>query len=119
MYAIRSYYELMLQYLNVKPLLQLGMRLGEGGGAAVALPLVKSAVNFLNEMSSFDDAGVSKINKIMRFLRDYAEDFLVLFGFLFVITSYSIHYTKLYEFHNLFILYSRSFGSGILFLVRW
>jgi len=52
-------HKLMLQYLNVKPLLQLGMRLGEGGGAAVALPLVKSAVNFLNEMSSFDDAGVS------------------------------------------------------------
>ncbi len=52
-------HKLMLEYLGVKPLLQLGMRLGEGGGAAIALPLVKSAVNFLNEMSSFDDAGVS------------------------------------------------------------
>ncbi|WP_319226466.1 nicotinate-nucleotide--dimethylbenzimidazole phosphoribosyltransferase [Draconibacterium orientale] len=52
-------HELMLQHLGEKPLLQLGMRLGEGSGAAVAMPLVKSAVNFLNEMSSMDDAGVS------------------------------------------------------------
>ncbi|QIA10006.1 nicotinate-nucleotide--dimethylbenzimidazole phosphoribosyltransferase [Draconibacterium halophilum] len=52
-------HKLMLEFLGVKPLLQLGMRLGEGGGAAVALPLVKSAVNFLNEMSSMEDAGVS------------------------------------------------------------
>ncbi|WP_321346248.1 nicotinate-nucleotide--dimethylbenzimidazole phosphoribosyltransferase [uncultured Draconibacterium sp.] len=52
-------HKLMLEHLGVKPLLQLGMRLGEGGGAVIALPLVKSAVNFLNEMSSFDDAGVS------------------------------------------------------------
>jgi len=49
----------MLDFLGVRPLLQLGMRLGEGTGAAVALPLVKSAVNFLNEMSSMEDAGVS------------------------------------------------------------
>ncbi|MCY1720118.1 nicotinate-nucleotide--dimethylbenzimidazole phosphoribosyltransferase [Prolixibacteraceae bacterium Z1-6] len=52
-------HKLMLEYLGVKPLLQLGMRLGEGTGAAVAMPLVKSAVNFLNEMSSMEDAGVS------------------------------------------------------------
>jgi len=52
-------HELMLDFLNVKPLLQLGMRLGEGTGAALALPLVKAAVNFLNEMSSMEDAGIS------------------------------------------------------------
>jgi len=49
----------MLDHLGAKPLLQLGMRLGEGTGVAVAMPLIKSAVNFLNEMSSMEDAGVS------------------------------------------------------------
>ncbi len=49
----------MLRYLGVEPLLNLGMRLGEGTGAAICYPLILSAVNFLNEMASFQDAGVS------------------------------------------------------------
>ena len=52
-------HKLMLQQLKARPMLHLNLRLGEGTGAALALPLVRAAVNFLNEMASFEDAGVS------------------------------------------------------------
>jgi nicotinate-nucleotide--dimethylbenzimidazole phosphoribosyltransferase len=49
----------MLDYLGAQPLLQLGLRLGEGTGAALALPLLHAAVNFLAGMATFDSAQVS------------------------------------------------------------
>ncbi len=51
----------MLQHLDVEPLLNLGLRLGEGSGAALALPLLRAACAFYNDMASFESAGVSQV----------------------------------------------------------
>ena len=49
----------LLDHLGAEPLLDLGMRLGEGTGALLAWPLVRAAASMLSEMSSFESAGVS------------------------------------------------------------
>ncbi len=55
-----SGHKAMLDFLHVKPLLNIDLRLGEGTGAALAYPLVLASVNFLNEMASFEAAAVSQ-----------------------------------------------------------
>jgi nicotinate-nucleotide--dimethylbenzimidazole phosphoribosyltransferase len=53
-------HEFMLQHLGVQTLLDLGLRLGEGSGAALAWPLLQSACAILLDMASFETAGVSE-----------------------------------------------------------
>ena len=55
-------HQLLLNYFNAKPLINMNMRLGEGTGCAVAYPIIQSAVNFINQMASFETAGVSNKN---------------------------------------------------------
>ena len=49
----------MLDALGLEPLLALRLRLGEGSGAALAVPLVRGALALLNDMASFEAAGVT------------------------------------------------------------
>ncbi|WP_082191472.1 nicotinate-nucleotide--dimethylbenzimidazole phosphoribosyltransferase [Cellvibrio sp. pealriver] len=51
-------HQLMLRLLDAKPLLNLGLRLGEGTGAALAMPIIQAAVSFYNQMATFESAGV-------------------------------------------------------------
>ncbi|WP_428505045.1 nicotinate-nucleotide--dimethylbenzimidazole phosphoribosyltransferase [Roseateles sp.] len=55
-----SGHRLMLEALQAEPLLDLGLRLGEGSGAALAWPLLESACRILEDMASFASAGVSE-----------------------------------------------------------
>lgn len=49
----------LLEHLGVEPLLDLGMRLGEGSGGALAVPLLRAACALFTEMATFESAGVS------------------------------------------------------------
>jgi len=57
--SVEPAHTLVLDHLDLKPLLEFDMRLGEGSGAVAALPLVNAAVRILGEMATFADAGVT------------------------------------------------------------
>jgi len=53
-------HKIQLEFLGLKPILSLGMRLGEGTGAVLASSIIELSCKILNEMATFDSAGVSK-----------------------------------------------------------
>jgi nicotinate-nucleotide--dimethylbenzimidazole phosphoribosyltransferase len=53
-------HQILLKHLGLKPLVDLGMRLGEGTGAAIGIFLCESATRILAEMATFGEAGVSE-----------------------------------------------------------
>jgi nicotinate-nucleotide--dimethylbenzimidazole phosphoribosyltransferase len=55
-----SGHKMMLDIVSAKPLLHLGLRLGEGTGALCAFPIVDSAVRMMNEMNNFENANITK-----------------------------------------------------------
>lgn len=54
-----SGHQYLLNYFNEEPILKINLRVGEGTGCALAYPIIKSSVNFFNDMASFESAGVS------------------------------------------------------------
>lgn len=55
-------HRIILEYMGLKPLLDLNLRLGEGTGAALGMNIIEAAVKILNEMATFKEAGVSGKN---------------------------------------------------------
>jgi nicotinate-nucleotide--dimethylbenzimidazole phosphoribosyltransferase len=53
----------MLRALELEPLLRFDLRLGEGSGAALVLPIVDAAIRILREMATFTSAGVTDTGK--------------------------------------------------------
>jgi nicotinate-nucleotide--dimethylbenzimidazole phosphoribosyltransferase len=58
--SVEPGHKLALDWLALEPLLDLGLRLGEGSGAVLALPVVEAAMRTLQEMATFSSAGVSE-----------------------------------------------------------
>ena len=57
--SVEPGHRIALSHMGLRPLLDLGMRLGEGTGAVLAMGLVEAAAACLTEMATFDEAGVS------------------------------------------------------------
>jgi len=52
-------HRIMLEYLGLNPILDLGMRLGEGTGGALAMGIMEGAVRIFQDMLTFEEAGVT------------------------------------------------------------
>jgi nicotinate-nucleotide--dimethylbenzimidazole phosphoribosyltransferase len=61
--SVERGHKIALEFLGLKPVLDLNLRLGEGTGAALAINIVEASVKILNEMATFQSAGVSEKNK--------------------------------------------------------
>ena len=61
--SVERGHKIALEFLGLKPVLDLNLRLGEGTGAVLAMNIVEGGVKILNEMATFQSAGVSKKNK--------------------------------------------------------
>ncbi len=58
--SVEQGHKILLEYIGLKPLLNLNLRLGEGTGAALGINLVEVSCKILNEMATFEEADVSK-----------------------------------------------------------
>ena len=58
--SVEPGHKIILDYLGLRPIFNLDMRLGEGTGAALGIGLCDAAVKILTEMATFKDAGVSE-----------------------------------------------------------
>lgn len=61
--SVEQGHKVVLDMMGLEPILDLNMRLGEGTGAILAMNIIEAGVKILNEMASFDDAGVSKAER--------------------------------------------------------
>jgi nicotinate-nucleotide--dimethylbenzimidazole phosphoribosyltransferase len=61
--SVEPGHKILLQHLGLEPLLDLGLRLGEGTGAVLGISLAEAAARILSEMATFDEAGVSEKEK--------------------------------------------------------
>jgi len=58
--SVEAGHQYMLNRMNLNPILDLNMRLGEGTGAALGISIIEAGIKTLNEMATFEDAGVSE-----------------------------------------------------------
>jgi nicotinate-nucleotide--dimethylbenzimidazole phosphoribosyltransferase len=58
--SVEQGHKVMLDHLSLSPILDLGMRLGEGTGAALAMHIIEAGACIINEVLTFEEAGVSK-----------------------------------------------------------